>query len=622
MTEFGMTAEGQQVQLDIRALVESNAGVIGNPGSGKSRTCRKILELAAGQAQRIVLDVEDEYYTLREQTPSMLLAGGRNGDCPATPANAAALASLLLETGIDAVIQLNDLGLEGQREFIRLFVDALVDAEPRLWHPLLLLVDEAHRYVPLRGWAASGEAIIRLALQGRKRTFGLILATPRLSGISTDARGMLNNWLLGRASQKVDKQAAAEQLGVTNSSDEARGLAKLQPGNFWCFGPALDSEPALVRIGEVVTTHLRPGQRDVPTPPAPEQIRAMLERLPRGEQPASATAEAGAASAAPMPDDVERLRREAFSRGEFAGFKHGYMFAMTVMVETLSIDEKVILRDIRSRLRQGLQQTIAVVLPTSDEGFVAALEKAKTEGSEFHDIFPPGQDADDVPRDAMGEPLDLSDLDQQDAEEQAAATPEPIAPRVEPVETSSSKITGPMQRMLDALAWWQAAGIMQPTRAQLALLAGYSPRSSAFSNPLGALRSAGLIDYPMPGSVALQTEGRALPPRSRRPQNFTGGSLSYCRARSAASCRRSSPPTRRRSTGRNWRSRPAIRRAVQPFQIHSAHCAPSVLSTIRRAESSRRRRCCLSGRRREPSGPRNAKSRTMAALVDIGQIRL
>lgn len=46
-------------------------------------------------------------------------------------------------------------------------------------------------------------------------------------------------------------------------------------------------------------------------------------------------------------------------------------------------------------------------------------------------------------------------------------------------------------------------------KAQLALWAGASPKSSGFANNLGALRSAGLIDYPAPGYVALTAEGRA-----------------------------------------------------------------------------------------------------------------
>ena len=40
-------------------------------------------------------------------------------------------------------------------------------------------------------------------------------------------------------------------------------------------------------------------------------------------------------------------------------------------------------------------------------------------------------------------------------------------------------------------------------RDKLAELSGYSPEGGAFGNPLGALRTKGLIDYPRPGQVQL-----------------------------------------------------------------------------------------------------------------------
>jgi hypothetical protein len=44
---------------------------------------------------------------------------------------------------------------------------------------------------------------------------------------------------------------------------------------------------------------------------------------------------------------------------------------------------------------------------------------------------------------------------------------------------------------------------------QLALLADASPKSSAYTNNLGSLRTAGLVTYPGPGLVALTASGRA-----------------------------------------------------------------------------------------------------------------
>jgi hypothetical protein len=66
------------------------------------------------------------------------------------------------------------------------------------------------------------------------------------------------------------------------------------------------------------------------------------------------------------------------------------------------------------------------------------------------------------------------------------------------------------RKILDAVAWFNALGIDQPTRIQVAFMAGKSPKGGSFNNDLGALRTAGLIDYPTGGCIVLTDEGRAI----------------------------------------------------------------------------------------------------------------
>ena len=66
------------------------------------------------------------------------------------------------------------------------------------------------------------------------------------------------------------------------------------------------------------------------------------------------------------------------------------------------------------------------------------------------------------------------------------------------------------QRLLNALVMLESIGVMQVGKTQLALWADTSPKSSGYANNLGALRSAGLINYPGPAMVALTDDGRAV----------------------------------------------------------------------------------------------------------------
>jgi hypothetical protein len=91
----------------------------------------------------------------------------------------------------------------------------------------------------------------------------------------------------------------------------------------------------------------------------------------------------------------------------------------------------------------------------------------------------------------------------------AATRPaETRAPRVADRPGVAGEISRAEQRILDAVAWWQAAGIDGPTRHQVAFVAGYTVNGH-FNNMVGSLRTKGLVDYPQGGGVSLTDTGTA-----------------------------------------------------------------------------------------------------------------
>jgi len=108
VTEFILgTAGDAPLTLDLTALVGGHLGIVANSGGGKSGLLRKLLEITRGHIQQIVLDSEDEFYTLR-QAGDYVIAGGDGGDAAATAANAGDLAIATLEHGFDLIAQIND----------------------------------------------------------------------------------------------------------------------------------------------------------------------------------------------------------------------------------------------------------------------------------------------------------------------------------------------------------------------------------------------------------------------------------------------------------------------------------------------------------------------------------
>lgn len=335
-------------------------------------------------------------------------------------------------------------------------------------------LDEAHRYAPNQAPVASTEPLVNLATAGRKRGFGALFATQRLSQLSKDILGQCPNRIMGRVDQALDRRAAAEILGFAPSSKEAQGLMRLSH-EFWMVGPALAPEPVLHRFSEALTTHLQPGNRDVPSPPTPEKLRAILGRLSAatelppvgkgkgkaarmaGQGAAPALTNAWATNAVAKEIDAARAtaHRDGFAAGDAAGYARG--------------------------MEEGRRRGIADAMAASEEAMSELLEGT-------------------------------------DREPETNAPKEPVSNSVPSIEPGKSIVEAPAdrpfgsthQKVLDALAWCHAAGIAEPGRQQVGWAAGYRADTGHFGNILTDLANKGLIDRARPGQLALTASGRAL----------------------------------------------------------------------------------------------------------------
>src|SRR6184192_3343755 len=246
----------QSVSLDLPTLLDTRLLVQANSGGGKSWLLRRLLEQSQGKVQQIVIDLEGEFATLREKYDYVL--AGKDGDTPADPRSAGLLAKKLLELNVSAIIDLYELHYQDRKHFVRLFLESMINAPKHLWHPCLVVIDEAHKFCPEKEPSEASGAVIDLATLGRKRGYCAILATQRLSKLHKDAAAECNNKLIGRTGLDVDRKRASEELGFT-SKEATLALRQLEPGEFFAFGPAISSEVTKVQIGSVTTSHPKAG---------------------------------------------------------------------------------------------------------------------------------------------------------------------------------------------------------------------------------------------------------------------------------------------------------------------------------------------------------------------------
>lgn len=265
------------VSIDLPTLIDTRLLVQANSGGGKSWLLRRLLEQSHGKVQQVVIDLEGEFSTLREKYDYILAA--KEGDTAAEPRSAALLAKRLLELNVSAIIDLYELSHQERKHFVRLFLSAMVNAPKNLWHPCLVIIDEAHVFCPQVGQSEAMESVIDIATRGRKRGYCAVLATQRLSKLHKDAVAEMNNKLIGRTGLDIDRKRAAEELGFTTKED-ALSLRNLAPGEFYAFGPAISEAVEKVTVGSVATSHPKAGARIITkvTPPT-AKIRGIMAKL-------------------------------------------------------------------------------------------------------------------------------------------------------------------------------------------------------------------------------------------------------------------------------------------------------------------------------------------------------
>jgi uncharacterized protein len=101
-------------------------------------------------------------------------------------------------------------------------------ADERKKDPVLLVCEEAHRYVPNRGEAqyeAAQEAIRRIAKEGRKYGVGLLLVSQRPSEVDATVLSQCNSWIILRITNDADREHVRAIL-----PDSMAGLTKTLSG--------------------------------------------------------------------------------------------------------------------------------------------------------------------------------------------------------------------------------------------------------------------------------------------------------------------------------------------------------------------------------------------------------
>lgn len=487
------------LKLDADILADTRALLCASSGGGKSRLLRLIAEQVAESIQTIIIDPEGEFPTLREKLD--ILVVGENGDVQANVKSAALLARRLAETGVSAVLDIYDLPGKGdpwdkRRAFVAEFLNSLMNLPKSQNHPMLIIVDEAHQFAPegkgSDSTTASRSAINSLMSAGRKRGFGGILATQRISKIHKDPIADARNIFIGGTTLDIDQERAGDMLGMNKR--ESVLLRDLAPGQFYCYGPATGSREIFQFIsGDIKTTHPKAGQRaSIQVPKASTKIAAISEKL--SDLPTEAQNEL---------DTVDLLKRE------------NNRLQREMAARPVQIESKVEIKEIEVPvIQEGQIEALANILLGFDEigkglkSEVDSLNRVMVVAKEFQK--------------KNMEPIRIYQNSGQVGVNRSNGKDLTVYTKVEKRDngialfTDSGTISGPEQRILDAIAWFESIGNFAPLQTAVAFLAGYTYGGGAFNNPRGSLRTKGLVEYKA-SQISFTEKGRSL---ANTPKSF------------------------------------------------------------------------------------------------------
>jgi hypothetical protein len=502
------TAGKQMIVLDLDLLLSTRMLVTADSGGGKTFLLKRICEQASSKIQIIIIDPEGEFSPLRERFPFVL--AGKGGETPADVRSAQKLGLTLLQTRASAVCDLYEMKSSERHQWVRLFLEALLEAPKNLRHPCIVIVDEAHLFCPEKGKGESeaSDAMKGLCTRGRKRLLCPLFATQRLAELDKGASGMLNNRLIGPTFEDVNRKRAAEILSVVSEEMPKfkKEIQMLEPGYFYALGRAICKERTLLRVGSIETPHGEEARKyELEPPPPPEKIKALLPKL--ADLPKAAEEEAR--SVAQFRKEIRELKSQLRAQPKAAAMNRG-----ATQAKPEAADPKAIERQARALLA-GAERQFAAELEARDK----ILKQGQALSRELHATISKLAAALNVslPKPAKialpkitATPAIIETPPNEKGRASWASRPQgrresgPAAPP----SIDDGELTGPERKILKALGQLSSIGKDAPSKNMAAAWAGYSPQGGAFTNPLGALRTKGLLDYPAPGNVALTATGR------------------------------------------------------------------------------------------------------------------
>lgn len=201
--------DAKTLRYHINDLIGFQLAILGIKGSGKSYTARLLAEEMLRYIPMTIIDIDGEYYTLREKFPQIVVMGGDHGQ-PFGIARDDAAHSFRL--GVSTILDFSNMDSEQMFEYLLEYFDALWRLSNRVSDrkPYGVLIEEAHEFIPQRSTTPIAKKLVRLAGRGRKRGFTVIYVSQRSEKVDKNSLTASDIYFLHRVSHPADVGTYAE----------------------------------------------------------------------------------------------------------------------------------------------------------------------------------------------------------------------------------------------------------------------------------------------------------------------------------------------------------------------------------------------------------------------------
>jgi uncharacterized protein len=459
--------------------LEQHIAVLGKTGSGKSYAVRgaAVEPLLDDGARVCVVDPTGAWHGLRSSASGtragypVVIFGGNHADLPLDGAHGEAIAEVIGTSSTPSILDTSLMKVGERTRFFADFADAILRKNKG---PLHLVIDEAHLFMP-QGKVndpqsgAMLHAANNMVSLGRSRGLRIILITQRPAKLHKDSLTQAETLIALRLIAPQDR--AAVEAWIEDNADEKKAreiissLATLKTGHGWIWAPELD-------VLERVTF---PKIRTFDSGRAPDGSEAEAAKVLAPIDREAIAARLQSVSAAALADDPKRLRARI---AELERQAKGSAPATNK-------------EDLRKAEDRGYQKGL-------QEAQRAAAAHLKSLRGVVHQAIESALSAAPAPAQSRPTP---------------ALTPRQAAktrPQPKVHAAPEGDLTGPEQRILDAIAWLESTtGSEECEQTAVAFLAGYTYGGGAFNNPRGRLNVRGFVSY-RGDRIALTDSGRSM----------------------------------------------------------------------------------------------------------------